>query len=583
MSQDRPAGPPRAADLPRARDLAVIIPTRDRWGILARTLDALTRQSVEGFEVVVVVDGMDQSPPDLGSVKVVRKSWGGPGAARNAGVASTRRGMVLFLGDDMVPCPDLIERHLEVHAKHARECVAVLGGVRWHPEVANGAIERWLDWSGSQFDLPEAACDDAGFGRFVSCNVSLDRGLFESVGGFDEDFVYCYEDLDLGWRLAQAGMRLVYDPAAMASHLHRYGWESLERRYFQVGLGESLMEAKHPWFTPYFGARVEGALRSSPLGRGRWPAERAASEWLTAAKWIERFAGAAPEAPPADFPSEPRQTSSSMLLPGSIGAFALEQARKRADRACYRAVAPSFSAGRAARGELEDLREYLGDLFEPERLVLHDRYVEEELESLGAEDAFYRKSESYLYDLTAFAMSGTKDPYRAEIRALLPAGSHLLDYGCGIGSDGLALVADGYDVSFADFSNPSTEFLRWRLQRRGLDATVYDLDADALPGGFDAVYAFDVLEHVDDPFAFLRKLESLGSLVIVNALEPEAGETRLHRPLPVGAIVEHARSRTLLCHRVFHGRSHLLAYRPARVAGLVGPCSPGRAGRGARS
>ena len=77
----------------------------------------------------------------------------------------------------------------------------------------------------------------------------------------------------------------------------------------------------------------------------------------------------------------------------------------------------------------------------------------------------------------------------------MPPGSRLLDYGCGIGSDGLMLLEAGYRVEFADFDNPSTEYLRWRLEQRGFDAPVHDLDKD-VPDGFDAAYAFDVIEHV---------------------------------------------------------------------------------------
>ena len=92
-------------------------------------------------------------------------------------------------------------------------------------------------------------------------------------------------------------------------------------------------------------------------------------------------------------------------------------------------------------------------------------------------------------------MTGTKLPYLRELARHVPPGSRLLDYGCGIGSDGLLLLEAGYRVEFADFDNPSTEFLRWRLERRGLDAPVHDLDKE-VPDGFDAAYAFDVIEHV---------------------------------------------------------------------------------------
>jgi SAM-dependent methyltransferase len=232
-----------------------------------------------------------------------------------------------------------------------------------------------------------------------------------------------------------------------------------------------------------------------------------------------------------------------------------------------------------AREEAE-LREYLGPRYERSRLERYDQAVEEEFASCGDEGGFYRSSEAYLYNLTAFAMTGTKLPYLRELDAHLAPGSRILDYGCGIGSDGLALLAAGHRVEFADFDNPSVAYLRWRLERRGFDAPVHDLDR-AVPGGFDAVYAFDVIEHVDDPAAFLDELERRAGLVAVNLLEPVPGESALHRVLPVRDLLRRIASRRLVSYRFLHGRSHLALYGPRRAGplGRVRALATIRAGR----
>jgi 2-polyprenyl-3-methyl-5-hydroxy-6-metoxy-1,4-benzoquinol methylase len=230
-----------------------------------------------------------------------------------------------------------------------------------------------------------------------------------------------------------------------------------------------------------------------------------------------------------------------------------------------------------------ELREYLGRRFDPGRLVRWQEQLEEEATRVGDEASLYRTSEAYLYNLTAFSMTGTKDPYRAAVAAAVPPGARLLDLGCGIGSDGLALLEAGFRVEFADFENPSTRYLRWRLERRGLSAPVHDLDAGPLPSGFDLAYAFDVLEHVPDPFVLLATMERAARLVCVNALETSPDETVLHRDLPVDAIVAHAAGRRLKAYRRLHGgRSHLLVWdgRPARGASRL--LSRRRAARGAR-
>lgn len=511
-----------------------MIPTRERWEILQRTIWSLGAQGAQGFETIVVCDGTDQSPPawlrESAGVRILVQEQAGPGVARNLAVGASERPLLLLLGDDMVPASsDLVERHLARHAREPAPEVAVLGRVSWHPEVADRRLARWLDWSGAQFDyraLAREGGEEAGFGRFYSCNVSLTRALFEAAGGFDPDFVFDYEDLDLGWRLHEQGMRLLYEPEAVVLHLHRHDWASVEGRYESRARGERLMAAKHDWFAPWFQRQIV-AHASAPAVSRAWP-------YL-----VDLFPERA----------------------GSLRA----RAEAKADRWYHQQLAPRFLSAWENERELEELREYLGEGYDASRLFHHRRLVEEEAAAAADERGFYRTSEFYLYDLTVFAMSGTKDPYREVVRSLIAPGARVLDYGSGIGSDGLRLLEAGYRVAFAEYENPSTRYLRWRLQRRGLSAEIYDLD-HAVPAGFDAAYAFDVIEHVDRPFAFLAELEHRAPIVVVNLLGPEAGDTPLHRPLPIRRILAYATRRGLLRYRRY-GRSHLIAYRSAPAPG----------------
>jgi SAM-dependent methyltransferase len=215
--------------------------------------------------------------------------------------------------------------------------------------------------------------------------------------------------------------------------------------------------------------------------------------------------------------------------------------------------------------EENELRAYLGDAFELDRLWRYQEQLDAEFEVVGDEDRFYLTSTGYLYNLTAFAMTGTKLPYLRELLRRVPPGARLLDYGCGIGSDGLLLLEAGYRVEFADFDNPSVEYLRWRLRNRGLDAPVHDL-AEGVPGGFDAAYAFDVIEHVPDALAFLGEMEQRAGLVVVNFLEPEPGDQDLHHELPIRDLLAHVARHRLRHYALLHGRSHLVLYEPAAAS-----------------
>jgi GT2 family glycosyltransferase len=507
--------------------LTVVIPTAGRWDALRKTLDALAPQDAE---VVVVVDGHQHTPPPKlvarPSVRFITVEQGGPAAARNAGAELADGELLLFLGDDTIPRADLVALHLARHAAEPAAEVAVLGRVVWHPNVARRRVNRWLEWSGSQFDyasLAELEHDaDIGWGRFYTANVSLKRSLFERVGGFDTEFkAAAYEDIDFGWRAGQLGMQLRFESGAVALHLHPYALVTAKRRFEQVGEAERLMVAKHPWFEPWFYERFKRSAAEPPAAR----------LWASLAGYV-----------PANLER--------LWWP----------ARREADRFYHQQLWDSFMLGWERGGDLVDLRAYLGDNFSLESLWRHREGVEREVAALGDEQRLYREGRSYLYDLTVFAMSGTKEPYLADLRRLIAPGARLLDYGCGIGADGLRMLERGYQVEFADFANPSAEYLHWRLAQRGLEAPVHDIDQH-VPAGFDAAYAFDVIEHVEDPFNFLHELESRAALVMVNLLGPTPDDVSVHHQLPIKQIVAHAKQRGMRFSHLYSGRSLLIAYR----------------------
>lgn len=227
---------------------------------------------------------------------------------------------------------------------------------------------------------------------------------------------------------------------------------------------------------------------------------------------------------------------------------------------------PRFNAD--PERERAELEAYLGEDYDLQRLAGSFGHVADERRAIGDDGLFFRNSRACLYSQTLVAMMQLKLPYLRELVRAVPPGSRVLDYGCGIGSDGLVLLEAGYHVAFADFDNPSTRYLRWRLSRRGLQAAVYDLDRDEVPGGFDLVYTFDVLDEVEDPRLLLDRIESLGRLVLVNVVEPEHDEVQPRRRLPAAELLRRAAGRGLVRQRLHHGRSRLVLYRPEATGAL---------------
>ena len=91
----------------------------------------------------------------------------------------------------------------------------------------------------------------------------------------------------------------------------------------------------------------------------------------------------------------------------------------------------------------------------------------------------------------------------AAVRRHVPAGSTLIDLGCGPGTDAAALVAAGYRVTAIDWAPAMAEAARRAVSESGLDVDVRQLGIHQLdrlaPHTFDAAYSnFGPLNCVPD-------------------------------------------------------------------------------------
>ncbi len=129
-------------------------------------------------------------------------------------------------------------------------------------------------------------------------------------------------------------------------------------------------------------------------------------------------------------------------------------------------------------------------------------------------DTFYRNVGEYVYGLLWWHCLQRGPAVAWNARILELAQQHgvrsCLDFGGGIGSNAFLFQKAGIETTLAEISQPSLEFARWRAERRGLKIRLVDLEAEPLRGEqFDLVTAIDVLEHVPDALATLRRLASL--------------------------------------------------------------------------
>jgi GT2 family glycosyltransferase len=264
--------------------VSIIIPTLNRADILRITLEALGEQSlfVQGgrslpdleanpaypAEVLVVDDGsvdhtrtvveamQGEYPVPLRYFLHPRKK---AGAARNFGVRQACGRLLVFLGDDTVPAPDFLEQHLKAHRERASrdnpERVVVIGYTPWSPSIRRTRFLEYIGEWGWQFGFSLITDpENVPFNFFYTSNLSMDRGFFLHNGGFDEEFPECnWEDIELGLRLKDEGMKLVYAPEAVAHHLHPTSLTSFIRRQRKVGRSAWTFYERQPRMGSFLG------------------------------------------------------------------------------------------------------------------------------------------------------------------------------------------------------------------------------------------------------------------------------------------------------------------------------------------
>lgn len=201
-------------------NISIVIVTFGRDEVLIETISELLALATKANEILVV----DQTDTHNQNTQEKLKTWDEQNRIRlisikfpsitramNIGLRRASSERVLFLDDDIIPSPSLVEAHFETGINNKNAIVAGRVLQPWHNGLA--------DDEGSPFlfnSLTEKEVD-----KFIGCNVSVPRDLAISLGGFDTNFVrvaYHYE-AEFAYRWRRNGYRIIYNPKALVQHL----------------------------------------------------------------------------------------------------------------------------------------------------------------------------------------------------------------------------------------------------------------------------------------------------------------------------------------------------------------------------
>ena len=220
--------------------VSVVIPTIGRPDRLRCTLQTVLNQSLDPrlYEVLVVDDASSETYqwlPDR--VRLVRRTQrGGPGGARNVGIAGASCEVIAFTDDDCLVPDQWLALLLDAFRRFPS--AAAVGGPLLpdpsHMDRAPARLERRqvIDYYRGMGVDPlrdETVASADASPAWGTNNLAWRAGHLRDLGGFLEG-TSASEDRDLAARAGAVGHVTVFTPVVV-HHNREYSWKDLWRRY----------------------------------------------------------------------------------------------------------------------------------------------------------------------------------------------------------------------------------------------------------------------------------------------------------------------------------------------------------------
>lgn len=190
-------------------------------------------------EILVIDDG-SRTPVTLRDVlgdrqdervKVIRRTNGGVGAARNEGVRLASAPIVAFLDCDCLPQPGWVASLTE--PLRQGRAVLVCGATLSYD--LSPLVSQYADMMGF---LREPVRHRGKIENAVQANFAMSKEVYLGQNGFEETLRRT-QDLDFTWRLIRAGYqdKIAYVPEARLLHKHRDTLKAFLKQGYQNGQG----------------------------------------------------------------------------------------------------------------------------------------------------------------------------------------------------------------------------------------------------------------------------------------------------------------------------------------------------------
>jgi len=240
--------------LPAGPRVSVVVASYNGARTLENCLVSLERLNYPNYEIILVDDGSTDATCRMASehprVRYLYQENKGLSVARNTGINAAIGEIVAFTDSDCRADEDWL--YYLVGDLLASDCAGIGGHNFLPPEDSLVAAAVMVSPGGPAHVM----LNDREAEHIPGCNMAFYKWALDEIAGFDPVYRKAGDDVDVCWRLQQAGYRIGFSPAGFVWHYRRSTVKAYLKQQSGYGEAEALLITKHPEYFNSAGSSI---------------------------------------------------------------------------------------------------------------------------------------------------------------------------------------------------------------------------------------------------------------------------------------------------------------------------------------
>ncbi len=225
--------------------ISVVVASYNGARTLKICLESLGKLNYPAYEVILVDDGSTDDTAEIAAhfphVRYIKHATNlGLSVARNSGIAAAKGEIVAYTDSDCRADEDWL---YYLASDLQRGEFAGIGGPNLLPADDSCVAAAVMASPGGPAHV---LLTDRLAEHVPGCNMAFYKWVLDEIGGFDPVFRRAGDDVDICWRVQQAGYRVGFSPSGFVWHYRRSTARDYLRQQSGYGDAEALLIRKHP-------------------------------------------------------------------------------------------------------------------------------------------------------------------------------------------------------------------------------------------------------------------------------------------------------------------------------------------------